>query len=214
MEIDEQDKKIYNLYLKAQAEHNNRPYSPRKNFSNMNKEDVGKIKRLVLFFNQYKDINPLLYFRSGFKKEEAVYPTLSFFLSLKASRLYSKYIKEMYEEDVDNVESLRDYKEGIIFIHDFITANDLTIDEYKAAVNEAGVKWVEIHFKKQNISFYHLHTLGVDIEDFPKDYRELIADHFEDSWYKTRRAYETSKTMKQIGDRFVTLSNRAQKRAR
>ena len=66
------------------------------------------------------------------------------------------------------------YKNGGKFISD----NDLTLGEYKTCVNGNGVPWCIIHLKKQNISFYHIHALEIDIDIFPEDYREMITDDF------------------------------------
>jgi hypothetical protein len=54
----------------------------------------------------------------------------------------------------------------------------LTLGEYKTCVNGNGVPWCIIHLKKQNISFYHIHALEIDIDVFPEDYREMITDDF------------------------------------
>lgn len=206
--LDEAEKKIYNTYLRAQAEKYNRPYTARKDFSKMREKDELQLKKLRLFFEQYKDVNPFQFFRAGFKYETNSYPTLEYFTTLRATSVYARHMRERYNDNVDNNENIRDFKDGILFIYNFITENDLSLLEYKSCVNESGVPWCIIHLKKQNISFYHIHALEIDIDIFPQDYRELITEEFENVFYETRENYLKSKEMREIGTKFNKFSQR------
>jgi hypothetical protein len=62
--------------------------------------------------------------------------------------------------------------------------------------------------KQQNISFYHIHCLEIDIDIFPYDYREMITDEFEKVWEDTKEQYLRSKEMREIGTRFNKFSQR------
>lgn len=212
--LSDTEKKIYNIYLRAQAEHHNRPYKCRKDFSRMTETNILSLKKLSLFFEQYKDVNPYRFFQAGFKYENNNYPTLDFFTSLKATRLYSRYMTNRYAESVDNEESLRDFKDGILFIYNFIADKDISLNDYKTCINESGVPWVIIHLKRQNISFYHIHCLEIPIEIFPKDYRELITDEFDTVFEYTKDSYSNSKVMREIGDKFNKFSQRLLKATR
>lgn len=75
-------------------------------------------------------------------------------------------------------------------------------------MNESGVPWVIIHLKQQNISFYHVHCLEIDIDVFPSDYREMITEEFEKVWEETKDAYWHSKVMREIGTKFNKFSQR------
>lgn len=204
----EQEQKIYNCYLRAQAQKYNRPYTARKDFSKMREKDKLQLSRLRLFFEQYKDVNPFQFFRAGFKYEIGTYPTLEYFNTLQATRLYAKHVRERYYENVDNYESIKDFKDGILFIYGFIQDKEITLSDYKTCVNESGVPWVIIHLKQQNISFYHLHCLQIDIDLFPLDYREMITEDFQKVWQSTKDAYYNSKAMRDIGTRFNKFSQR------
>ena len=206
--LNETEQKIYNIYLRAMAEKYNRPYQARKDFSKMRDKDVLSIQKLRLFFEQYKDVNPFQFFRAGFKYELSTYPTLEYFTTLRATRIYAKHMREKYNQDVDNHESIKDFKDGILFIYGFIQEKDITLADYKTCVNESGVPWVIIHLKQQNISFYHIHCLEIDIDIFPNDYREMITDNFEKVWEETKDAYWHSKTMREIGTKFNKFSQR------
>lgn len=206
--LNETEQKIYNIYLRAQAENYKRPYKARKDFSKMREKDVLQLQKLRIFFDNYKDVNPFQYFKAGFKYETGVYPTLEYFNSLKAVRMYTLHMREKYSEDVDNHESIKDFKDGILFIYNFLIENDITLGEYKTCVNDSGVSWVIIHLKRQNISFYHIHALEISIDIFPNDYREMITDEFEKIFEQTREQYIKSKVMKEIGTKFNKFSHR------
>lgn len=206
--LNETEQKIYNAYLRAQAEKYKRPYTARKDFSKMREKDVLQLQKLRMFFEQYKDVNPFQFFRAGFKYELGTYPTLEYFNTLRATRIYAKHMRERYYQDVDNHESIKDFKDGILFIYGFIQEKDITLADYKSCVNESGVPWVIIHLKQQNISFYHIHALEIGIELFPEDYRELITDEFEKIWEETKDSYLRSKEMREIGTRFNKFSQR------
>ena len=213
MEIGDTEKKIYNLYLKALGEKQNRPYTPKKDFSNLTDGVIVTLKKLALFFNNYKDVNPSLFFREGFKHEGKNFLEFSFFTSLKASRLYSKYVREKYVNSVDNEESVKDFKDGIIFIYDFMKDNDFTLTDYVNGRNESGVPWFVVHLKKQNISFYHIHALDISLDKFPADWRELLIEDFENVFFATKRNFENSLVMKKIGSKINTFLKREKNRS-
>lgn len=206
--LTEQEKKIYNSYLRAMAEKYKRPFMSRKDFSKMRQKDVLQLKKLSLFFQQYKDINPFHYFKAGFKFQVGTYPTLQYFNTLKATRIYSKYMRQKYNQDIDNVDSVKDFKQGILFIYNFIADNDLTLMDYKTCVNDYGVPWCVIHLKRQNITFYHIHALEIPIGIFPEDYRQMITQDFESTFYQTQKNYQMSKIVRQIGLKFNKFSQR------
>lgn len=206
--LDDTEKKIYNTYLRAQAEYHDRPYTPRKDFSKMREKDKLQLRKLKLFFSQYKDVNPFQFFRAGFKYETGTYPTLEYYNSLKATRTYAKHIRRRYADDVDNIDSLRDFKDGILYIYNFMTEKDISLLDYKTCVNESGVPWITIHLKQQNISFYHVHALEIPLDTFSDDYREMITEDFDDVYERTKVVYMDSKLMKEIGTKFNKFSQR------
>ena len=213
MEISDIEKKIYNTYLKALGENQKRPYTPKKDFSNLTEEVKTTLKKLAMFFNTYRDVNPIVFFRAGFKQSGENFLELSFFTSLKASRLYSRFIREKYANSADNDESVKDFKEGIIFIYDFMVENDFTLSDYVNGFNEAGVPWFVIHLKKQNISFYHIHALDISIEKFPEDWRELLVDDFENTYFSTKQKFDNSMIMKKIGSKLNSFLKREKNRS-
>lgn len=211
MELGDFEKKIYNIYLKTLGEKQGRPYMSKKDFSNMTESMKTTLKRLKMFFETYKDVNPLTFFRAGFKGEDKNFLELSYFTSLRASKLYAKYIKEKYMTSVDNEESIKDFKEGIIFIYDFMRDNDFTLNDYLTSLNESGVPWFIIHLKRQNISFYHIHALEITLDRFPMDWRELLVKDFENVFFSTKKQFDESSVMKKIGTKLNSFIKRERK---
>ena len=69
--------KIYNDYLRALGQANNRSYKPRKNFNDLDEETKIYLYRLELFFNQFSHINPYNFFIASFKYRELKFLKLS-----------------------------------------------------------------------------------------------------------------------------------------
>ena len=90
---------------------------------------------------------------------------------------------------------------------------DYNLTDYITKNNESGVPWFVIHLKKQNISFYHIHALDIGIEKFSYDWRELMLDKFEETFYNTKRNFEESKVMKKIGTKLNSFLKREKNRA-
>ena len=211
-DLSDLEKKTYNMYLKALAESQSRPYNLRKNFDDLNSNVKTAVRKLSAFFETYRDVNPSLFFKAGFKYETNKFLDISYFNSLRASKMYAKLVRERYNESVDNDESITDFKNGIIFIYDFIKDNDITLDDYILNTNESGVPWYLIHLKKQNISFYHIHSLSIELEQFPKDMRYMIMDNFDEVFARTKRNFEMSLVMNKIGKKLASFLKR-EKRA-
>ena len=122
-------------------------------------------------------------------------------------------MREKYNNRVDNEESIKDFKDGIIFIYDFMKENDFTLTDYVNGVNDAGVPWFIVHLKKQNISFYHIHALDINIEKFPSDWRELLVEDFDEIFFGTKRNFENSMIMKKIGSKLNSFLKREKNRS-
>ena len=100
--LEEVEKKIYNQYLRAQADKYKRPYMVRKDFSKMRDKEVLALQKLRIFFEQYKDVNPFQFFKACFKYELDAYPTLEYCTTVRASSLYVRHMRGKYYEGVDH----------------------------------------------------------------------------------------------------------------
>lgn len=193
---------IYNAYLRAYAEANNRPYRKKKE-PDFDREKFGVLDKLERFFGQYKHIQPYIFFKASFETRQEKFIKMEDFLKQKAIKYYSDYVKRKYENTADDDDVIQSFKEGIVFINNFTKEHNLSFLDYRVAVNEIGVPYYMIHLQEQNISFYHLHLLAIPYNSIPEDYRELISENFDNVYLSTQQKYLTSSKMRLIGDKLM-----------
>ena len=193
--------KIYNDYLKALAEVNNRPYRFRKDFSKLDDAILIVLHRLELFFTQYKHISPYQFFKASLEYKELKYLPLSDYIKHGAVVAYSKWNKAKYDNFVEDERAVDDFMKGLKFIHDFCVAENITLKEYRTKTNNVGVHYMLIHLNEQKISFYHLHALDMSKSQFDSDYLHLTFNDFNETFDKTKRQYINSKLIKQISNK-------------
>lgn len=198
--VSEFQQRIYNDYLKALGEANNRPYKPRKDF-NISDENKNYLYRLELFFSQFKHINPYNFFTASFKYRQLTWMSLGDFLKHSAIIAYSKWNQVKYDEFVDSESSIKSFWDGFRHIVAFCLSNKIPTKNYKNCVNNVGVPWVLIHLNEQKISYYHLHALGIHRTDLKSDYLELTFNEFDSVFSKTKQQYEKSKELKKLGNK-------------
>ncbi len=191
--------KIYNDYLRALGEANNRSYKPRKNFNDLDEETKIYLYRLELFFNQFSHINPYNFFIASFKYRELKFLKLSEFLKHSAVIAYSRYNTSKYDEFIDSDESLKNFIQGFKTIIAFCLENKIPTKKYRTTVNNMYVPWLIIHLNEQKISFYHLHALDISRESISNDYIDLMFNDFNKIFEETKQKYNNSKKLKELG---------------
>ena len=191
--------KIYNDYLRALGEANNRSYKPRKNFNDLDEETKIYLYRLELFFNQFSHINPYNFFIASFKYRELKFLKLSEFLKHSAVIAYSRYNTSKYDEFIDSDESLNNFIQGFKTIIAFCLENKIPTKKYRTTVNNMHVPWLIIHLNEQKISFYHLHALDISRESISNDYIDLMFNDFNKIFEETKQKYNNSKKLKELG---------------
>lgn len=201
--MNETQQKIYNDYLKALADANNRPYRFRKDFSKLDDAICIILHRLELFFNQYKHISPYQFFKASLDYKGLKYLPLSDYIKHSAVMAYSKWSSAKYNEFVEDERFLEDFMQGLKFIYDFCLDSNITLKEYRTKTNNIGVHYMLIHLNEQKISFYHLHALNMSKNQFNSDYLHLTFNDFNEMFDKTKRQYINSKVIKQISNKLT-----------
>lgn len=192
-------KGIYNDYLRALGVANNRAYKPRKDFDDLNDENLRYLYRLELFFKQFSHINPYNFFIASLKFRNLKYLSLGDYLKHSAVIAYSKYNKAKYDEFIDSDESITDFIQGFKNIVAFCLENNLPTKQYRTSVNNNHVPWILIHLNEQKISYYHLHALDVSRTQIQNDYVDLLFNDFERMFSETKQKYINSNKLKELG---------------
>lgn len=202
--LSETEKLIYNNYLRALAEANNRPYAHRKNFDNLDDATINILHRLELFFSSYKHIQPYKFFSASFKYRKIKFLRLDDFLKYSAVVAYSKWSLAQYNNFIESDEAIKDFLLGFKFICNYCRENNLSLHEYRTKVNNMGINVPLIHLNEQRISFYHLHALKINKNELNSDYVDLIFNDFNGIFDKTKTQYENSNRIKTIS---IKLTN-------
>lgn len=201
--VTETQTRIYNDYLKALAEANNRPYKFRKDFSKLDDDIKTILYRLEQFFARFKHINPYNFFSASLKYKQLKFLSLADYLKQSAIIAYSKWTRAKYDTPIDDERSVDDFMKGLKFIHDYCVAEGITLKDYRTKVNYKGVHQVLIHLNEQKISYYHLHALGLNPEQFNTDYINLVFNDFSTMFNNTKSQYNKSKVIKTITSKLV-----------
>ena len=98
------EKNLYNVYLKELRGAKNQPYKKRKNFEKVNETISLCLKKLAIFFNNNKDVNPSDFFKAPY----SIYPEgetfdLKFYTTQRAIKVYKIFLDSKKVVDKDNI---------------------------------------------------------------------------------------------------------------
>jgi hypothetical protein len=195
LNVTEKEKEIYNCYLKYSRK--GEPYTPRKDFSNLDDNIIVSLKKIAIFLSRYPHIGLHDYFKAPYALHpENKYPDLNFFVSLGATKMYSLFKKT--QEDEDPEKQFDKIKESFKFIGMFCLENNIPVEKY--AYHKTGYmhSWLN-HYREHRINPYSLMEMdGIfhSLTSLPQDEVELFAKNLNEKIvaYKTR--YSSSKETK------------------
>ena len=203
MTLSKNHEMIYNDYLKALAKANNRPYKFRKDFSNLGDDVKNTLYRLDLFFQTYKHIIPYNFFIALLEYKGLKFARLDDYLMHSAVIAYSKWNKVKYENFVEDEKTVDDFMQGLKFIYDYCNEENINLKKYRTKVNSLGVHQMLIHLNEQRISYYHLHALNMQVEDFDSDYLHITFNNFNEMFNLTRNQFNRTKIIKNISNKLT-----------
>jgi hypothetical protein len=152
------EKFIYNKHLSCTKRAQNKPYTHRKDFSNVDNSTVFYLKKLSLFFNKFKQIEIDDFFSAPFKlyKDEN-YFDLKYYISPKAVNTYNIYKKQKETQDPDTTETLKHTLSSLKFIKDYCILHNIQIKDYLNFAEDNNTLPAFIgHLQTHSINFYSL----------------------------------------------------------
>lgn len=179
----------------------NKPFSYRKDFSDLDDSSSLYLKRISTLLGKYPHITADEYFAAPYKVYPHVeYFALEYFAGAKAIAAYSLYMKQLQEMPPDSAEQLDFIKRSLKYIGSFCVKNKIKLEEYQTSKTGVTYDWMK-HVKKHEISVYVLMEfpkIGSIIKEAATDEKELflgdVGTHF---WgYKTK--YTQSHLAKQL----------------
>jgi hypothetical protein len=195
------EKSIYNTYLHALRTLRNKPFSPRKDFTDFKDEELYHLKRIVTFFSKFPYIKPEQYFAAPFVlHEDQEYIGLDYFSGMPAVKSYTMYMKQLQEKDPDSEEQLQFIASSLKFIGMFCIKNKIKLEEYLSHKTGITYDWMK-HVKNHEISIYSLMEFpGVfeNIMSIPEDERSLFLGELGNRFYAFKDRYMKSENAKYI----------------
>jgi hypothetical protein len=191
-------KQIYNSHLAISRKIRDKPFRIRKDFSDLDKNKLDILASLERFFNSYSNIKIDEYFTAPYVIfEDDDYFDLDFFLSSKAKKAYSQYMKKIEIDDPDSEGSLKRLADSLKFIKNFCKEKSLTLENYPVYI-ESNLPCIVEHLKNHKINMYTLHALGVSKIEVENRILDFIFSDFWITFQKTKNKFYLSKKMKEF----------------
>lgn len=176
-EISENQKKIYNLYLKALRKSKNSPFRYKKDFSDVIKDEkkIHHLKKLENIFQKYPALFCQKYFDAPYllySEKDQYYP-LSFYSSQKGISTCISYIDFIRDSEPET--QFEYFKESYKFITKFCIEKNIFLENYTKFCSVAQHDCL-IHLKQHKISWYVVFSVPNFYEllySLPKDEFEL-----------------------------------------
>jgi hypothetical protein len=191
-------KRIYNSHLAISRKMRDKPFRIRKDFSDMDQTKLDRLASLERFFNSYNNIKIDDYFSAPYVIfEDDDYFDLDFYLTSKAKKAYSQYMKKIEMDDPDSESSLKRLVDSLKFVKNFCREKNLTLKEYPLYIEGALPTMID-HLKNHHINMYALHALGVSKIEVENRILDFIFSDFWITFQKTKNKFYMSKEMKEV----------------
>jgi len=155
-EITNQEKYIYNTYLRIFRSKQNKPYKLRKDFNNFSdSESYFFVKKLGMFFNKFPHINIDKYFNSPYElypDDDTIYD-IKFYASPRAIKVYGLYMKHLDQQDPDAEHHIQFAKDSLLYIYKFCKQHNLNLNEYMDH-KTGDIPTFVLHLRDRYISIY------------------------------------------------------------
>jgi hypothetical protein len=200
-------KRIYNSHLAISRKMRDKPFRIRKDFSDMDQTKLDRLASLERFFNSYQNIKIDDYFAAPYVIfEDDDYFDLDFYLTSKAKKAYSQYMKKIEMDDPDSESSLNRLVDSLKFVKNFCKEKNLTLKEYPLYIEDALPNMID-HLKNHHINMYALHSLGVTKIEVENRILDFIFSDFWISFQKTKNKFYLSKKMKEFSKQAIDKVN-------
>lgn len=195
------EKNLYNTYLRISRSSRNKPFSYRKDFSDIDNPTIVHLKRINNLLCKYPHIKPDDYFKAPFK----VYPNadffpLDYFSTMKGVNAYSIYRKQIQEMNPDSDEQIEFIRDSLKHIGAFCIKNKIRLNQYPK--HKTGLTWDWMkHIKRHEISVYSLMEFPEIyniITNMPDDEKELFLGDIGLYFLGYKNKYLKSQVAKQL----------------
>lgn len=193
------EKWVYNTYLATIAKASKRAFRYRKDFTKIKNADYVALKKLSSFFSLNSNVRPEDFIAAPFQIfKDDCYQPLSFYNSPRAISCYKTLIQQRERGDPDSPETMSFSLQGLKFVLDFCTDNDLTLNEYKTHKDGNGAHVILTHLREHKLNFYVVHALELRAELYKLgvDWLNLFIVGFDEIFKQTETKFDQSTKLK------------------
>ena len=195
--ITDRQKNIYNQFLITSRAIKNKPFRRRSNFDKISSEQEICLYKLETLFNN-NNINQKLFFEAPFHvyNDEDFFP-LDFFITRRAIKCYTEYVKSLDNQDPDSQQCLDKCKDACKFLFKYCIDNKISLKQYRESVSNA-LPLCMIHLKEHKINFFTLHALDIPniVSYTTPEMCSFIFDNFHNLFAKTKQGFIKSSKLK------------------
>jgi hypothetical protein len=166
--ISDFEKQIYNTYLSTYKKAQGKPFTYRKKFDDIDESTAFLLKKLAIFFNNYKAVKLADFFQAPYKIYNEQFFDLSFYISPKATKAYTLYQKKIQTENPDNSEILEFTANSLKFIKNFCNSKNINVKDYLNYADGSTPFYMK-HLQEHNVNFYSLFGYN----DFHKRFKSI-----------------------------------------
>ena len=176
--ISKNEQNLYNIYLITSRSSRNKPFKVKENFDDFeNTPEHIYIKKLSTFLSQFPQIKPKMFFKAPYVLyKDTEYFDLKFYLSQRAIKTYTLYMKQLQEDLPDSSHHINFIKDSIKYIATFCVKNNIQLIDYPTYSLGSTKVWMK-EVKNRNISIYvmfYFPNIMEIISGTPSDELELL----------------------------------------
>lgn len=196
------EQNVYNTYLKITR--NNKGFTPRKNFKNINNETFVLIKKVSKTLKN-KKIDTDLFFLAPYKLYSEEFVPFKFYSSFGAISTYRKYVEEIELTNADHPFNITKLRNSMKHIYQQCTDNNIkSCKEYLNLQKGIYPNYI-LDLKEGNISFYSLLALDLceDKINLEKNIVEFAYKRFYNTLSSLRTRFTFSKKIKPLSIKLI-----------
>lgn len=197
-----QEKHIYNSYLRISRSRQNKPFKLRKDFSKFEDDKNYKfVIKLSNILSRNKSIDLEDYISAPYEVYgDDDHYDLKFYTTQRAIKVYTTYTKKRMADDIDDEQIILKIKESLYFIYNFCKENDITLKEYISHKTNIMNSFV-LHVQENKIIMYVLFgfsTFERELNKTPYEVREFILGDLVRNIDRYRKNFLASKKAKNV----------------
>lgn len=149
------EQNLYNIYLITSRSSRNKPFKVKRDFEGFeNTPEYLYIKKLSTFLSQFPQIKPKMFFKAPYMLyKDTEYFDLKFYLSQRAIKAYTLYMKQLQEGSPDSLHHMNFIRDSIKYIATFCIENKIQLEDYPTYSLGSTKVWMK-EVKNHNISIY------------------------------------------------------------